>query len=258
MKTLIALSFSLLFSHTSFAMESFKFTTPRGAELEVMIHASAKPNSPTIIVAPGQSCNSKGPLFEEMGIAGAKADFTIVRFEWAYCLTSTPNPSPNLINEIEDYQAVMAYAVTLPQVDPTRLVLAGKSLGSLVAYAVFRQTPSARALSLLTPVCSYTTDEEGRRLPEPQRVCEENYPGLKLDPRPVHMAMGDKDDLCILHVLFDYLKDSQGNIHVQVAGGDHGFRLRKTDGSLDNERTQRNIQIVVQGFLNWADLKLNP
>lgn len=223
-----------------------------------MIHASSKLNSPTVIVAPGQSCNSKGPLFEEMGIAGAKADFTIVRFEWAYCLTATPTPSPNLINEIEDYQAVMAHALTLPQVDPARLVLAGKSLGSIVAYAVFSTTPAARALSLLTPVCSYTTDEEGRRLPEPLRVCEENYPNLKDDPRSVHMAMGDKDDLCILHVLFDYLKDSKGNIHVKVAGGDHGFRLRKTDGSLDNERTQRNILTVVQGFFNWADLKLHP
>jgi hypothetical protein len=122
---------------------------------------------------------------------------------------------------------------------------------------VFHANADAKALVLLTPICSYTTDENNNPLPEPQRVCDESYPGLKKDPRPVLMTMGDRDSLCLLNVLFDYLKDSAGNIQVSVAGGDHGFRLRKADGSVDDVKTARNIETMVNSLLNWADLKIN-
>ena len=209
------------------------------------------------MIAPGASCNAKSPLFERIGQEGALAGFTVVRFEWAYCAkpAAERNPSPKLELEIEDYVTVLNYAKTLPGIDASRLLLAGKSQGSLVAYAVFRQTPEAKALALLTPVCSYTTDDDGKLLAAPLRVGEENYPSLKMDPRPVLMTMGDQDDLCRLAILFDYLKDSRGNIEVSVAGGDHGFNIKK-NGTVDNLRTARNILNVVNHLLNWADLKL--
>jgi hypothetical protein len=84
-------------------------------------------------------------------------------------------------------------------------------------------------------------------------VCEESYPKMKSDPRPILMAMGDRDPNCRLDFLYDYLKDSQGNILVSVAGGEHGFRLFKADGSLDEARTERNIATVVSVLLNWLE-----
>lgn len=257
MKSLVV-TLSFLMSASALAVTSEKITTPRGAQLEVTVH-EAGPKKPTIIVAPGQSCNSKGPIFETLGKNGALAGFTVVRFEWAYCLKdpTQPIPSDNLKNEIEDYAAVLKYAQALPSVDADKIILAGKSLGSIVAYSVFQATANAKALILLTPICSYTTDENNNPLPEPQRVCEESYPGLKKDTRPVMMTMGDRDSLCILNVLFDYLKDSAGNIQVSVAGGDHGFRLKKADKTVDEAKTQRNIESVMAVLLNWADLKIN-
>jgi len=260
MRTLIVTAM-IFASGTAFSMpETMRITTPRGAEIDVIVHAAASHASPTIIVAPGQSCNSKGPLFETIGLKGPTAGFTVVRFEWAYCLKdpTKPVPSADLKNEIEDYMAVLEHTKSLTSVDPNKIVIAGKSLGSIVAYSVFRSTASAKALALLTPVCSYTTDEKGNPLPEPQSVCDEYYPEMKKDTRPVMMAVGEKDDLCILNVLFDYLKNSKGNIQVSVAGGDHGFRLKKSDGSIDEARTNRNMDTVVNGFFNWADLKINP
>lgn len=260
MKTYVLVAL-LLFSTTALATaETKRLSTPRGDELEVTVHKAATGKSPTIIVAPGQSCNSKGPLFETLGRLGPDAGFTIVRFEWAYCLKdpSQPIPSTDLKNEIEDFVAVLEFAKTHESVDADKITLAGKSLGSAVAYSVFRANPSARALALLTPICSYTTDEAGLPLNQPLRVCEENYPGLAKEVRPVQMAMGDRDSLCLLDVLYDYLKDSSGNIHVNVAAGDHGFRLKQADGSPDAKRTSRNIETVVNGLLNWADLKANP
>lgn len=259
MKSLILFPI-LFFTASAFAsVETKKLATLRGAELEVTIHPSTAAKSPTIIVAPGQSCNSKGPLFESVGKNGPTAGFTVVRFEWAYCLKdpSKPVPSSDLKDEIEDFTTVLDYAKTLESVDADKIIIAGKSLGSIVAYSVFHSTVSAKALVLLTPVCSYTTDDNGNPLTEPLNVCEESYPELKQDPRPILMSMGDKDDLCLLNILFDYLKDSAGNIHVSVAGGDHGFRIKKSDGNLDKPRTNRNIDTVVLNLLNWVDLKTN-
>lgn len=250
----------LLFSTTTLATtETIRLTTPRGDQLEVTVH-EAPAKSPTLVVAPGQSCNSKGPLFETMGLLGPRAGFTVIRFEWAYCLKdpSKPIPSTDLKNEIEDFVTVLDFAKTLGSVDADKITLAGKSLGSGVAHSVFLKSPSVKALALLTPICSYATDEAGRPLEVPERVTEENYPGLKKEIRPVLMAMGDRDSLCLLPVLYDYLKDSTGNIQVSVAGGDHGFRMKQADGSLDSLKTARNIETVVNGLINWADLKSNP
>lgn len=252
--------FSLCVSVAFATAETIKIATPRGAEIEITVHPASMAKSPTIIIAPGQSCNSKGPLFETLGKKGPLGAFNVIRFEWAYCLKdpTKPNPSANLVNENEDYLTVLNYAKTLPSVDTNKILIAGKSLGSLVAYSIFKSDITTKALILLTPICSYTTDENGNLLNEPMRVCDENYPEMKKDKRPIIMAMGDKDDLCILGVLFDYLKDSSGNIQVNIAGGDHGFRIKSSDGTLDNERTLRNIDNVIGNILNWADLKINP
>jgi predicted alpha/beta-hydrolase family hydrolase len=261
MKARLLITILFLFGSVAFAVgETKKIITPRGSELEVTVHAASTANSPTIIIAPGQSCNSKGPLFETLGNKGPLANFTVVRFEWAYCLKdpTKPIPSADLKNEIEDYLTVLSYAKTLPSVDANKILISGKSLGSVVAYSVFKSTPAAKALILLTPICSYTTDENGKPLPEPMQVCDESYPEMKKDSRPIIMTMGDQDSLCILNVLFSYLKDSSGNIQVSVAGGDHGFRLKNSDGTLDNQRTARNIDTVIGNILNWADLKMNP
>jgi predicted alpha/beta-hydrolase family hydrolase len=240
--------------------ETKKIPTPRGAMIEVTVHAAGNTPGPVIVVAPGASCNSKGPLFETIGKQGPAAGFTVVRFEWAYCLKDPkkPAPSDDLKNEIEDYRTALDFAKTLPSFDPARLVIAGKSQGSVVAYAVFRATPAAKALALLTPVCTYTTDEEGKPLPKPLRVAESSYPEMKKDARPILMSLGEQDDLCLVDVLYDHLKDSARNIAVSVTGGDHGYRIRGADGKVDDARTQRNIDAVVSGLFNWTELKIRP
>lgn len=236
-----------------------KIVTPRGEEMEVTIHEASSSKNPTIIVAPGQSCNSKGPLFETIGKVGPSFGFNVIRFEWAYCLKDPTNPIPSsdLSKEIEDFKTALQFSQKLDFVDSDKILIAGKSLGSIVAYSVFKDMPNAKALALLTPICSVATDDDGNPLPKPRNVCEEYYPGLKTDSRSVLMTMGDNDDACITNMLFDYLKDANRNIQVSVAGGDHGFRLKKSDGTLDVDRTQRNINTVVNNLFNWTDLKIN-
>lgn len=57
---IVFLSTIILFSSRAFSMiETTKINTPRGSEVEITIHSSSNTKKPTIIVAPGQSCNSK-------------------------------------------------------------------------------------------------------------------------------------------------------------------------------------------------------
>ncbi len=243
-----------LISNKAFSMvETKKIKSPRGLEVEVTVHSSSNTKKPTIIVAPGQSCNSKGPIFETLGVNGSIENYTVVRFEWAYCQVdpTKPIPSEDLSAEVQDFNTVLEYAKTLPSVDSDKIIIAGKSLGSVVAYYVFKDNLSAKGLVLLTPLFSYIGDDG-----KPVDTGEENYPGIKKDTRPIYLAFGDEDNACISSVLFNYLKDANRNIFVHTAGGDHGFRVKGNDGKLDEVKTQNNISSVIKATLNWATLKI--
>jgi len=246
----------LLFSNPTFANSNLTLKTPRGTNVNVTLHIPSGTNFPLIVVAPGQSCNSKGPIFETLGQMGEAQHYAIIRFEWSYCNvdSGSPNPSENLVNEIEDFKTVLQYAKAIPSIDFSKIILAGKSLGSLVAYAVFKNEPSARSLALLTPVCTYTTDDNGNPLPEPLRVGEESYPKIKDDSRPILMAMGNQDTLCLLPALYDFLKDSKGNITTIIGGGGHSLTIKDASGKLDQEKTQKNIETLMASLINWANL----
>jgi hypothetical protein len=253
MKSLLILMGALMTLNVH-ASETVKITTPRGAGVTVTMHIPPGAHLPILVVAPGQSCNSKGFLFEALGDQGLKRHYAVFRFEWSYCETSNKTPSAGLRNELEDMAAVLEFAKKHAAVEDSNIVIAGKSMGSGVAYKIFSQRPELKALVLLTPLCSETTDENDKPLPKPLSVCEKNYPHLKEDRRPILMTMGNKDEACVLPVLFDYLKDSKGNVQTFVAGGDHGFRIFDVTGAVDPVKTQTNIETVVGVTLNWMDL----
>ncbi len=258
MKLLILALGMFVMSASSFATENVTLKTSRGSEVHVTLHIPQGSNLPAIVVAPGQSCNSKGALFETLGNLGDGEKLAVVRFEWSYCNSnpSQPTPSADLKNEIEDFKTVLEFAKSHAAIDKNSIILAGKSLGSLVSYSVFANEPSAKGLILFTPICSYTTDDNGNLLPEPLNVCDDNYPKIKEDKRPVLMTMGNGDSLCLIPVLYDFLKDSKGNIAIVVAGGDHGFRSKDSAGAVDKAKTQKNINSVVTSALNWVLLNL--
>lgn len=83
----LLLSTSLNLSAAEFA----KIKTPRGSDVAVLIQLpELQPNevpAATVIVAPGQSCNSKSPLFETFSQALLIHNIALVRFEWSYCVT---------------------------------------------------------------------------------------------------------------------------------------------------------------------------
>ena len=249
---------SVLSAAKVFAVDDSVISTPRGAKVNVKTHKAAGANQPLLIVAPGQGCNWLGAMFESLATKGAERGYTVIRFNWNYCNSSPsdPQPSDKFVNEVEDFNAVLKFAKELPAVDTNHVFLAGKSLGSMVGQRVFTAHTDLRALALLTPVCSYETDDSGNQYPAPLPVTDESYPGLRDDKRQILMAGGSKDPICFLPILHKYLGESKGNIVTATFGGDHGLNIKNQAGIVDQSKTAGNINAFVVMVLNWLDLQL--
>lgn len=244
---------SLSFNQTQVQPEPVwqKVKTSRGTELEIHVH-SAGADAPVLVMAPGQSCNARRPFFEAFAQASADRQMTLVRLEWSYCQTKT-QPAEDLETEVQDLQTALAYARNLPGAKSNKVYLAGKSLGSLVAWKVFQRDPQIPAAALLTPVCSYDRDEQGKLLPERQNLLVENYPGLKAEKRPVLFLLGHQDSLCYPPILYAGLSESLGSISVSVLGGGHSLNLQTPDQKEDPLATEHNLKTAAQVLVNWLN-----
>ena len=252
--------FFALFFGSAQAAEFIPLLTPRGETILVTSSVPAGGAVPLVVFAPGQGCGER-PLYDVIGQEINKRGWAFVRFQYAYCVKDAARgqPSENLNDEAEDFATALAYAQKLPGVDASRLALAGKSLGSLVSYRLFRQTSAARTLALLTPVCTYTTDDNDKPLPEPRDVFAENYPDFGSERRPVVLPWGENDDLCLRETLLRNLRKTKGNYLPVEFPGDHGFNERNDKGEIDEAATAQNIRNVAEFvgdfFASFLDLR---
>lgn len=236
-----------------------RLKTPRGGELELKLQMPPGQNYPILILAPGQSCNSRRPFFEAMAQAAREAKVGLVRLEWSYCVTNSANPQPSddLSAESADLRAVLDYVRKLPGVKPSQLLIGGKSLGSLVSWKVFKTEPALKAAALLTPVCSYDQDEQGKPLATRQKLTGENYPELAKEARPLLFLFGNQDSLCYPPILYESLAQTKGNATVEVFGGGHSLNLLKPDHTEDAEATASNLKTAAQALFNWIKLTVH-
>ena len=68
------------------------------------------------------------------------------------------------------------------------------------------------------------------------------------------MIGGTNDPLCHLPILYSFLGDTKGNITSAAVGGDHGLKIKVTDGSVDPTKTQANIKTATDSVINWMNL----
>ena len=83
------------------------------------------------------------PLMEKLSQMLAANGIAVLRFDWAY-FTHDPKQgkaSPDLSAEFEDMKTVVDFARGDQRFDQKRLMIGGKSLGSLIAWKVFRTVP---------------------------------------------------------------------------------------------------------------------
>ncbi|MEZ0367854.1 MAG: alpha/beta family hydrolase [Candidatus Sericytochromatia bacterium] len=248
---------SFLLAQAGQAASWQKLKTPRGSEVEIQVQLPAGVTSPPLLIlAPGQSCNARRPFFEAMAQAALAQQVGLVRLEWSYCVAGggKGNPSPDLAAELEDLRTVLGYARKLPGIDVKRILIGGKSLGSLVAWKLLQEDAAIPAAALLTPVCSYDRDDKEQVLPEPKNLIPENYPGLAAESRPLLFVLGNQDSLCHPPLLYAGLAQTRGKASVVVVGGGHGLNLVTADKKDDPAGTERNLKSAALALFNWVRL----
>lgn len=231
--------------------------TARGATLSARIDLPpGEARVPAVVLAPGQGYTLGLPVLDDLAQALRAQGVAVFRFNWAYMGTEPRGrPSPDLSLELADLQAVLAEARRHPRVDAQRLVVAGKSLGSGLAWRLFRQDAALRAAVLLTPVCSRVRQAGQPPVPE----ARENYPGLDAELRPSLWIAGDQDPLCAAPVLYGFAASAPPVARVAIVGGDHVFDspgLPAPQWQAARERRLGAVSALVGAFV--ADALTDP
>ncbi len=238
-------------------VEILKLKTPRGVEIDAVIHYPDSTSAvPAVVIGSGQGYHMGLPLTEGLAKKIADKGYAAIRFNWHY-FSQGSQPSEDLSNEVEDYATVVSFAKGNSRIDKSKIIVAGKSLGTLVSYKYFESDADVRALVLMTPVCTWSWDDKGNELPNPIPVGQENYPNLLKATRPVVIAKGDSDPLCSNPMLYDFLKDSTGNISTVIVEGDHSLNVGPWNDPAYEVRNAENIGAATDMITHWISLIVN-
>lgn len=203
---------------------------------------------PAVVLAPGQGYHLGLPAMSETAKTLAQRGVAVYRFNWSY-FTREPKgqPSDDLSAELLDLQRVVQAARADARVDASRMGVAGKSLGSLVAWQAFRLDPRLKFAALLTPVCSDQIVGQGAPL-----AFAANYPALETEARPLQFVLGDADPACEPKFLFRQAAEAKGPVRINVVGGNHGFAGDSPDKASRDAAQARNIGAVSQSVADFA------
>jgi dienelactone hydrolase len=190
---------------------------------------------PVIVVAPGKGYHMELPLIRGLFERCTAEGWAAVRFDWGFH-TAKRDPSANFAQEVEDLQAVLSYARSLPGVDRSRIYIAGKSLGAGVALERAAADPSIRGVILMTPPI---------HSPKPEYKMGTVRPRLEKLRQPSLIVVGEHDPLCELGRLYTLIAGLAHPPHVAVVGGDHS--LRAAYGS----ESAANVDLALAHAVDW-------
>lgn len=229
------------------ATETVTLTTPRGEKVEVTAtfpEGSAK--VPCVVAAPGRGYHKDKPILKGLAQACPPRGLAVVRFDWAY-RAKKGEPSADLSREVEDLETVLAWAKAHKRVDAARLVLAGKSLGTIVAHRVARAHPEVKGELLLTPLVA--SREAGPTA----------YEGILEAGRRVAFVVGDADaENCPLAALYGLAADAAGKVSIVVVPGDHGLEVAAGKDAAAEKANEGNLAAALPIIARWAEALAAP
>ena len=237
----------LLTGTAASAQDSIRGQTPRGATIEVI--AEKPPGDgpfPAVILGSGSGYHSRLPILQRTAEELLKKGIAVYRVDWAYRVAGTKfdDEPRDKKAQIEDLRTALTLAENDPQIDRTRIALAGKSLGSVVAWQLLRTAPEVRGAILLTPVCDPKEDVKAPGL---------FYPDLAQEERPRLWIMGDVDPVCPVTALQQYIAAGGKGDRLAVISGDHSFFSPKHP-----ERNERALNLALQLTTDFAETLLAP
>ncbi len=208
-----------------------------GAPLQAVVgHPTGRARAPAVVIAPGQGYHMDLPLTRGLFDGAVAAGFVAARFNWRY-YASQGEPSEDLAAEVADMQAVLDQLKRDPRVDPQRIFVAGKSLGTLVAYRVLRQNPDLRGALLLTPLFREKASHA------------RDYPGLAGLDRPVVFLAGDQDQgLCQLPLMYAALAGVKAPLaKAVVVAGNHSLEIAPRGDAANGP----NLAVAMAIAVHW-------
>lgn len=233
--------------------EVVKLTTPRGTEIyATAYYPNAQQPMPIVIIAPGKNYHMDLALIQGLSEFIGQYNYATIRFNWSF-YSEGHLPSIDLKDELEDLQTVYAFLKTKRKVNKDRIIIAGKSLGSIVAHDFFVEEKKLHALLLMTPICTSHWDKNGNNQSTPRPVAKQYYPELLKQTRPIVVSLGNRDAYCSLPMLYDFLKDSQGNISTLTFEGDHGLNVGPIDDARYSEINAMNVHAANALMAYWID-----
>lgn len=237
--------------------ENITLTTPRGeAVLVTLVYPDGEEKYSAVLLASGGGYHKELPLLKETTEQLASRGVIGVRFDWNY-FSKKENPSDGYVEEQEDMQTVLNFLKTHPKVESDRIIIGGKSLGSVISYRVFEENNDVMALTLLTPVCTSRIDKDGNQLPSPVPIAPKYYPELINESRQVVVMMGDRDPLCDVPMIFNFLKSATGKVALNIVEGDHSLNVGPWDDPEYSERNAENVTAAINMVAHWMNLIFN-
>ena len=187
--------------------------------------------APVVIIAPGQAYPRNGYLLEEMARQAARAGFASIRFDWRYT-AEKGDASPQLVREIEDYRAVVAWARSDPRFRGMPVYASGKSLGTMAAARVFAEDPALAGAVLLTPVCRDAQETESF------------YGKLRAESRTVAWIQGASDPVCPLDTLYRWAIGTK--VALTVLPGNQSFVVKAGDKAANDAVSRDAASVAVR------------
>lgn len=223
------------------ADRTLRVTWAEGKQVSAVIsYPAGKGKLPVLLIAPGRSGGMNTPVIKGFAEKAVRDGLVAVRFDYAY-FAAKGEPSKGLVDETEQFKAVVAEILKDPRVDPKRVVIAGKSLGSVVAHRVFQMEPTYAGEVLLTPVIP--TLEDANRL----------YPNLPISGRPTALVVGNSDtENAPLGVVYNFLKDASRKVLLNVVAGDHGYWLSDGKDNATRIRNAANVDMALEVGEYWV------
>lgn len=239
---LLALAAAVAFGGGDAGPRDVEIATARGVKLHAVLHTPAKANGAAVVIAPGKGFPPSSPLLATCARSLADAGFSVVLFDYAYYAVKDGKNSPDLSVETADMEAAIDYAKKLSGV--TKVILAGKSLGSVIALDWANAHPDALAgLALLTFVVNDPA-KPGEALEQASALVDCPYPALVVN--------GADDTMTVPHVMYEVAAKCRTAPQIVYVPGNHGL----APASKDAAETAENCDLAAHALALWAKRRI--
>ncbi|MHB8110667.1 MAG: alpha/beta hydrolase family protein [Syntrophorhabdaceae bacterium] len=203
----------------------------------VLAIPDGEPEKTAIIVAHGAGNNMTTPLIEAFTRGMAGAGYPALRFNFLYAEQAKKAPDSQIVLE-KTWSAVYEYARTRLDLNASRWVAAGKSMGGRIAsqLAADGKLPVDRLVFLGYPLHPAN---------DPERLRDSHLYRIRI---PMLFFAGTRDPLCNIQKLTDVLQRLDASYGlVTIEGGDHSFHIPKSRHKTEEEIHQ---EIIIQ-TIDW-------